>query len=707
MAPHIPSGERLTGLAFHFFILAFAATHSLPAQTALVCTTSATNQVVHAEGLAEPVGSLLLNCSGGTAGQTVTTNLTATFPTAVTNRVNSTGTPDTSLTVDTGAGPVAAGNPPILLAPNTLAVNGINFTVPATRALVLRLTNVRLAVALLSPGQQIAASLSATNLSVTSATAVVATPTAGLLSNSANAAITCAGSLLPATINIPNLFSAGTRFSSLRVTEGFGNAFIPKDAASDTGTRVLVAYSNFPAGARVFIPDYVAGNSAAQPTAGGDLGGTQSAGAYLPSPAGSLLLARVIGNTAFGAGGAPIGVATQFSGLTQLSSVTEVPLTNGAGIAVYEVIDASPATQESAQFPTFVGLNAAPNQQVVTANAAVSLGPISTIATATAGDPVPRFRLTAPPSDCSFLGDCSANYFPLLSVLSSGITLKAPDNGLQQTSFIPITNLGGGLLTYSTNILYQNGSGYIYLEPAQGTANTTIRVIVNAAGLTTGVYQASIVISAGSAGSRTVPVTLTVNAPTRSVTSVTNAATLAAGPLVAGSLGTIKGANLSGTNVSVTFDQLPATILYKSATQINFQVPAALGGKTTSQLVVTVDGVATTAQAVTLAGAAPGIFGVLNQDGTVNAAGAPVAPGSVIQIFATGLATSGFQVSATLDTSTGLTPLFAGDAPGLPGVQQVNVAVPSTITAAQPKLQVCDALLGVLTCSPSFPVTVR
>jgi len=592
------NGKRLTDRNIQFLLgfLSFACT--LSAQTALLCSTSATNQVVRAEGLAEPVGSVLLSCTG-TPGQAVNANLTATFPTTITNRVNALGNPvDQLLTVDTGTGPVPAGQAATITG-NTLVINGITASVPAKGMLVLRLQSVRLAIAPLS--FSVVAQISSTALSLNNAMATVATPTPGLLSTGTTTGITCTGSPLPATFTLPAFFAAGTRFNSLRLTEGFGNAFIPKDATSDTGTRIIVNYSNFPAGSRVFLPDYVAGNSVTQATAAGDLGGSNAptGGIYTPTGNGTLLLARVLGHDANGAGGSPIGVAAAFTGPTPLTSATEVALTEGAGVAVYEVIDANPATQESAQFPTFLGLNAPPNQPVTTANVTLSLAPVSTVLTGTTGDPVPRFRRTAPATDCTLLGDCNSKYFPLLSVGGpAAITFRSPLNGLQDTEFLQINNTNPGtVLSYAATVTYQNGNGFVFLDPttSQGNANATLRVILNAAGLTPGTYTAQILISAGSAGSRTIPVTLTVDAPAQpttpvvTITSVTNAATLTSGPLVAGSLGTIKGTNLAGTNVAVTFDGIPAPILYKSATQINFQVPVALAGKTSTQLLVTVD----------------------------------------------------------------------------------------------------------------------
>lgn len=714
MAPLTRNGKRLTGLNLSFllcFVLLYSST--LSAQSPLLCSTSATNLDVRAEGLTEPVGSILLNCTGGTPGQTISTNLTATFPTAITNRINSAGNPDALLTVDTGSGFVPTGLP-VLLSSNTVAFNGATVTVPAGRALAFRLTNVRLAIAPLSPGFPVAVQLSS-SLTLSASTAVVATPRAALLSNGVNTSITCAGSPLPASLDLPSLFAAGTRFTSLRVTEGFGNAFIPKDAVSDSGTRIVVSYSNFPAGARIFVPDYVAGNSATQPTAAGDLGGvgTPTGGVYTPTGTGTLLLARVVGADASGASGAPLATKAAFTSPTALNSVTEVSLSGGAGFAVYEVIDASDATQESAQFPTFMGL-ASTNGSVTVANASVTLGPVSTVATATTSDAVPRFRRTAAGSDCQFLGDCSAKYFPLLSVGGpAAINFHSPLNGLQDTEFFQIINQNPGtLLTYSATVSYRSGNGFVFIPPtdAQGNANVTIRVIVNAAGLAPGVYQADLVIAAGSAGSRTIPITVNVNAPAApvvTISQVTNAATLTDGPLVAGSLGTIKGSNLGGTNVAVTFNGIPANLLFKNATQINFQVPATLAAKTTAQLVVTVDGVSSAPQAITLASTAPGIFGVLNQDGSVNTSAAPAAPGSIVQIFATGLSTASFRVIASIADRDNLNPIYAGDAPGINGVQQVNVMVPNDIVTGQLKLQVCSTNLTLRACSPALLLNVR
>jgi uncharacterized protein (TIGR03437 family) len=168
------------------------------------------------------------------------------------------------------------------------------------------------------------------------------------------------------------------------------------------------------------------------------------------------------------------------------------------------------------------------------------------------------------------------------------------------------------------------------------------------------------------------------------------------------------GSNFAGTGLTVTFDGTPAQILFSNATQINILVPAALASKTSSQLVVSVNGVASAAQKISLAAFAPGIFknGILNQDYSLNSANQPAALGSVIQIFATGLSGSGV-ISANIGGEAIAQPYYAGPAPGLPGVQQIDLIVPSNLAGTTANVSVCGgATPAQVTCSPSVSVAL-
>jgi uncharacterized protein (TIGR03437 family) len=181
--------------------------------------------------------------------------------------------------------------------------------------------------------------------------------------------------------------------------------------------------------------------------------------------------------------------------------------------------------------------------------------------------------------------------------------------------------------------------------------------------------------------------------PPVTVTSLGNAASPWAGPVTPGSLATLKGSRLTGNNVAATFDGLPAKMLYTSESQINLQVPAELGARPRALLVVTVDGTSSAPQSVELASVAPAIFpnGILNENGVPNGPNSPARAGSIIAFWTTALTPAVGQTSVTvrIHDRDGLLPVYAGAAPGLTGVQQVNVLVPEDLPAMTTELAVC------------------
>jgi uncharacterized protein (TIGR03437 family) len=676
---------------------------------------------VSAEGLTERIGDILLQCSGSTPGAVLSGNLTVFLPVGITNRVDSNNqTLDTVLFVDYGSGPVPTLTG--LVTGGSIAFNGISFTVPPSGNLAIKITNIRAAVGAMA---SVTASISSTSIPISQSQVVVAYPRTSLYATLYSADIPCTGSPLASTTSLSALFAAGTVFASTRITESFANAFATRGAGDDTGTRFLVAYSGFPPNAQVYIPDMVAGSSALVPTAGGDLGVSQAVGQYVPG-SGTLLLVRVQYPDATGAGGIPLSAPSGI-GPVLLDSVNEVPLTNGAGYAVYEVADTNPMVLESAQFPTFVSVPNATASAV--AQESISYAPVSAVASASMSAPVPRFISPTPPSDCGIVGDCQAGYFPKLSIDPMSIQLTAIDGGAMTSGpgYIPVENSGGGIMNWTALVSYATGSAWLTLDYTSGENDGSVRVWAVTQGLAAGTYQARIIIDAGPlAGNATIPVTLTVQpapalpptptptpAPTPgasvvTVTSVVNAATFAVTPLVPGSLGTLLGANLSGNSVSVTFDGSAATPLYWAATQINFQVPASLGSKTSATLVVTVDGSSSAPQTVALAPVWPSIFahGVLNEDNTGNTAGNAAMAGSPLQIFATGIPANA-TVSVQMADRNNLVPWYAGAAPGLTGVQQVSVTIPSDLAPGATQLIVCATAGSAQACSAAYPVAIQ
>ncbi len=730
MGPLIPSGERLRRLLTLIILSACATYAQTPAVSGRCAATAVPNQV-RVEGLTEQMGDILLSCSGSNPGSVLAGNLSVFLPVSITNRIDANNqTQDAVLSVDYGNGFVPTGIAGTVSG-QIIAFNGISFTVPPSGSLNIKISNLRGNVYQLgsAPVQPIQAQLifgTPVSILVNQSQLTVAFSQRGLFTTLYDRGnIRCAGSPLPASATLSNLFSTGTAFSSARVTEGFAAAFQPRGPGETNGTRFLIKYSGFPDGARLFLPDVIAGSDAASPTSAGDLGTPQQVGRYDAS-SGGLLLVRVPFADANGAGGMPVSLPAG-PGPVSLNSAGEVALTAGAGYAVYEVAAADKTAVESAQIPTFVGLSDVTAPAV--AQESVTFAPVGAGLTASITEPVPRFAALPPASDCSIVGDCGASYFPRLSVIPNPVQLTGIAGGAMTSApgYIPLNNAGGGIMKWTASVSYASGTGWLTIDPQAGQNDASIRIWAKPQTLAAGTYQATVTINAGAAGSVDVPLTLTVQpapaapapapggtatqppaAPSVSISGVVNAASFEATPVVAGSLATVKGQKLNGSSVSVSFDGLPASLLYVGDEQINLRVPTGVAGRTSTTMVVTVDGAVSVPQLVPVAPAWPSVFanGVLNQDNSVNAPGIPARRGQVLQIFATGIP-EGATVSAQIGNRHDLVPLYAGEAPTVPGVQQVNLAIPEDLPDAPTPLALCVQTAAQQYCSTSFPLVVQ
>ena len=163
-------------------------------------------------------------------------------------------------------------------------------------------------------------------------------------------------------------------------------------------------------------------------------------------------------------------------------------------------------------------------------------------------------------------------------------------------------------------------------------------------------------------------------------------------------------------NTTVTFDGIPAPFYYASAGQTVVIVPYSVAGQTSTQMVVTYNGVASAPMKLTVVPSAPGLFSanasgtgngsIVNADGTVNTPANPAARGSYVSLYGTGegqtsppgvdgrIALSVYpkpvlpvKVSiGGIDATSGI--LYAGSAPTLvAGVFQVVVTIPTSVPA--------------------------
>ncbi len=289
---------------------------------------------------------------------------------------------------------------------------------------------------------------------------------------------------------------------------------------------------------------------------------------------------------------------------------------------------------------------------------------------------------------------------------------------------VSVTSTTGSPVSF-TATAQATGGNWLSVTPSSGTTTASVTVSVNQAGLAAGTYTGTVTLAASTQGATplTIPVTLTVGAQNKPVpTTIINAASGGQGLVAPGEIITVFGSGLgpasaaglmltqSGTvattvaQVTVTFDGVAAPLTYVSSTQINCVVPYEVSGKTTSQMVVSFNGLASAATTVGIGATSPGLFtlnasgtgpaAVLNQNSSLNSASNAAAKGSTIVIFATGegigapavatgtvIGTTLSKPAATISVTVGGVPAtvaYAGSAPGnVAGVFQLNVVVPA------------------------------
>ena len=227
-----------------------------------------------------------------------------------------------------------------------------------------------------------------------------------------------------------------------------------------------------------------------------------------------------------------------------------------------------------------------------------------------------------------------------------------------------------------------------------------------------------------------------------------NAATFLSGPLVPGEIASVFGANIgvspaltaqldtSGKvattlgGITVQVNGRPAPLLYVSSSQINMVIPFEIAGSTSAQLQVFKNGIPLNPLSFEVGTATPGVFAIVNANGSVNDAAHPALLGTTVAIFGTGAglmtpaAITGSlgagktaivnRVSANLRTvdsfidpnpakSVALDVSYAGDAPGsVQGLVQINTKLPANFTLGRNLL---DLSIGGATLQP-IPIYV-
>ena len=209
-----------------------------------------------------------------------------------------------------------------------------------------------------------------------------------------------------------------------------------------------------------------------------------------------------------------------------------------------------------------------------------------------------------------------------------------------------------------------------------------------------------------------------------SVGGVANSASGLAGPVAPGEIVTLYGTGIGPATLTllttlsggffpttiagtfVTFNTIPAPLIYVSANAVAAIVPYELAGAGSADIIVNVSGKQSSTTTVEVVGAAPGVFtanatgvgqaATLNQNGTLNSAANPAKLGSTISLFVTGegqtnprgitgkpagglpLPAPLLPVSVSIGGQAAIVN-FAGSAPTLVGLMQVNAQIPAQV----------------------------
>lgn len=324
------------------------------------------------------------------------------------------------------------------------------------------------------------------------------------------------------------------------------------------------------------------------------------------------------------------------------------------------------------------------------------------------------------------VGDTDSDQFPVTgtpaqSSRKGGLEGTITEVNPQGTGLIYSSYLGGGG-DDSVQAIALDAGGNAYLVGYTASSNFPV---------TSGSSQTT--AGGGAADAFVVKYSFPTIAPAVSTGGVVNAGGFTANsPVAPGSIVSIFGSSFAnagvnatavplGTSlgsVSVNINGVAAPLFFVSPTQINAQVPWSIQPGPATLTVTTPSGTSSSAS-FTVAGAAPGIFAIVNQDNSPNTPSTPASAGSVITVYLTGIGaidnpvdTGAAAPSSPLSNATARTTAtingvpatvqFIGLTPGSVALAQANVVVPPGVTGDVP-LQVVVGGVG----SNNATVSVR
>jgi len=674
---------------------------AMPASASMQCNLTGVPLQVSSEGLAEPLGAILLQCGGGPPNGVLTGSFQIFVSRRVANSLTDTGN-YLGITLSQEFPGSIFIDQPATIRPlgDSILIENFQIVMNAQGFFSLKFGGIRA-----ETSQTTQAYLQFTGnqqLNVGIFYVTVAFPQSTLLATHTGAGASGLGPVLPSPPDFNAMIAARVPMATTRITEGWAHAFVPRKGNDTNGTRIMIRLSGVPEGAKIFAPDAVSGSGTIQPTQSGDMGSYPTSGLYAFNPVtGSLLMSRIRYSAPDGSGGFP-AFYPNYVGANSLAAASEADVANGTPYLVYETMDANPSQRDTVQIPIWVVL---PTDRHVTPSVikqTLTLAPLSTEAGSVTGAPIPRFRAAPIASDCALLGDCAAPYFPKMTVTQPEVNeFTAPAGSGSVNGYFLLHNTGASLLEWRVAVRFKGAAtGWLTVSPETGFNNRTIRFDMFPAGLPVGRYEGEIVVQqigapTGINTEAVVPVYLNVTPPLPppiplpSITEILDAANRWPMPEAPGSLIVITGTNF-GENTSITIGGKLARIVLLTPTEMLVEVPldVAIGRADVVPANSSRPGPVT---AMDIVPVAPATLYVLNSDDERNSEERPALAGKPIQVFVTGIRGAAQPLSLKIHDRYLDGEITATDQPG---VDLVKFIVPDDFPTMPSVVLVCALPAG-------------
>lgn len=259
---------------------------------------------------------------------------------------------------------------------------------------------------------------------------------------------------------------------------------------ADFGTRLMARFNNIPAGMALYVSAYTVGSS------GDACSGLPCITAVRVANTATATAARLITTDANGGGAfSRINTTntatnnTNVNGNSAGASGTAIPtapitLSNGAGMAVWEVMDADPLQAQTYEFAVAIAYVANTSNNLPglgTATVAGSFAPLSTVTTASSSAPIPRFADTSVARNIFSVSACTTNLlFQFLTNqagFDSGFAISntstdpfgtAPQSGPCKLNYYGGTTGGGAAPAAQTSAVVPSGAQLVAVLSSGG-----------------------------------------------------------------------------------------------------------------------------------------------------------------------------------------------------------------------------------------------